>query len=109
MSNVQTQRAMASAGICQVAYLVQQVARQGQCDDDGLRQALASILVTDPDRPEAVFGDHPDLKDGYQTLIGQLGSGERKDPELTRYMVSLVALERKLSARKEMLSRNNFV
>ncbi|MCD8548278.1 MAG: high frequency lysogenization protein HflD [Aeromonadaceae bacterium] len=104
MSNVQTQRTMAFAGICQAAFLVQQVARQGQCDDDALRQALNSILVTDPDHPEAVFGDRPDLRDGYQALITQLGNGERKDPELTRYVVSLVALERKLAARKEMLS-----
>lgn len=98
-------RTMAFAGVCQAAHLVQQLARHGRCDEEALRQALNSILITDPKHPQDVFGEHPDLGDGYQAMVEQLGSNKNpKNTELTRYVVSMVALERKLSARREILA-----
>lgn len=51
MSDKQSIRTMAFAAICQAAYLVQEVARTGQCEDEALRHALQGILVTDPETP----------------------------------------------------------
>ncbi|MGL4716667.1 MAG: high frequency lysogenization protein HflD [Aeromonas sp.] len=98
-------RTMAFAGICQAAYLVQKVARDGTCDEASLRESLSSVLVTNPTQPLEVFGSHLAIRDGYRALVEQLGAdGSQKNAELTRYVVSLIALERKLAKRKDILN-----
>ncbi|UXB12851.1 high frequency lysogenization protein HflD [Aeromonas dhakensis] len=105
MSDKFQDRTMAFAGICQAAYLVQKVARDGTCDEASLRESLSSILVTDPKQPLDVFGNHLAIRDGYRALVDQLGAdGSQKNAELTRYVVSLIALERKLAKRKDILN-----
>lgn len=95
---------MAFAGICQAAYLVQKVARDGSCDEASLRESLQSVLVTNPKQPLEVFGSHLAIRDGYRALVEQLGTSNQKNAELTRYVVSLIALERKLAKRKDILN-----
>ncbi|ATP91202.1 high frequency lysogenization protein HflD [Aeromonas caviae] len=105
MSDKFQDRTMAFAGICQAAYLVQKVARDGSCDEASLRESLRSILVTNPTQPLEVFGSHLAIRDGYRALVEQLGAdGSQKNAELTRYVVSLIALERKLAKRKDILN-----
>ncbi|MBL0484696.1 high frequency lysogenization protein HflD [Aeromonas caviae] len=105
MSDKFQDRTMAFAGICQAAYLVQKVARDGSCDEASLRESLQSILVTNPTQPLEVFGSHLAIRDGYLALVEQLGAdGSQKNAELTRYVVSLIALERKLAKRKDILN-----
>ena len=105
MSDKFQDRTMAFAGICQAAYLVQKVARDGSCDEASLRESLQSILVTTPTQPLEVFGSHLAIRDGYRALVEQLGAdGSQKNAELTRYVVSLIALERKLAKRKDILN-----
>ena len=70
---------LALAGICQSARLVQQLAHQGHCDGDALHVSLNSIIDMNPSSTLAVFG------------------------ELTRYTLSLMVLERKLSSAKGAL------
>lgn len=105
MSDKFQDRTMAFAGICQAAYLVQKVARDGTCDEASLRESLQSVLVTNPKLPLEVFGSHLAIRDGYRALVEQLGAdGSQKNAELTRYVVSLIALERKLAKRKDILN-----
>ncbi|MFM5867526.1 high frequency lysogenization protein HflD [Aeromonas caviae] len=105
MSDKFQDRTMAFAGICQAAYLVQKVARDGSCDEASLRESLQSILITNPTQPLEVFGSHLAIRDGYRALVEQLGAdGSQKNAELTRYVVSLIALERKLAKRKDILN-----
>lgn len=106
MSDKFQDRTMAFAGICQAAYLVQKVARDGSCDEAALRESLSSILVTNPSQPLEVFNNtHLAIRDGYRALVEQLGAdGSQKNAELTRYVVSLIALERKLAKRKDILN-----
>ena len=73
MSDKFQDRTMAFAGICQAAYLVQKVARDGSCDEASLRESLQSILVTNPTQPLEVFGSHLAIRDGYRALVEQLG------------------------------------
>ncbi|MEW7864166.1 high frequency lysogenization protein HflD [Aeromonas diversa] len=105
MSDKYQDRTMAFAGICQAAALVQQVARNGSCDEAALRESLSSILVTNPSHPLEVYNNtHLAIRDGYRALVEQLGAdGNQKNAELTRYVVSLIALERKLAKRKDLL------
>ena len=87
MSDKFQDRTMAFAGICQAAYLVQKVARDGTCDEASLRESLQSVLVTDPKQPLEVFGSHLAIRDGYRALVEQLGAdGSQKNAELTRYV-----------------------
>nr|WP_206063732.1 high frequency lysogenization protein HflD [Oceanimonas sp. MB9] len=97
---------LAFAGICQAASLVQQVARQGVIEDkEVLATTLNSIMVTDAAQSADIYGGHDHLRLGYQTLIEQLSpDSSKKNAELTRYLVGLVALERKLSKRRDLLS-----
>jgi high frequency lysogenization protein len=92
------------SGICQAAALVQQIAKSGQTDPAALQTTLNSILVTDPKSTEEVFGSTANLKLGIETLINQLNpTGNAKDAELTRYVVNLLSLERKVSQQRGLL------
>ncbi|QFI54311.1 high frequency lysogenization protein HflD [Aeromonas simiae] len=106
MSDKYQDRTMAFAGICQAAALVQQVARNGACDEAALRESLSSVLVTNPSHPLEVYNNtHLAIRDGYRALVEQLGAdGSQKNAELTRYVVSLIALERKLAKRRDLLA-----
>lgn len=86
------------AAICQASHLVQQVSRHGKVDDLALSTMLNSILDTSPLDTLAVYGGElSQLKLGLETLISHLGNQSKaKDPELTRYVVSLISLERRL-------------
>ncbi|GAA4903745.1 high frequency lysogenization protein HflD [Ferrimonas pelagia] len=96
MSQQDRLRIMAFAGICQAVHQVREIARHGQSDTDMLKGSVQSILVTDPQSPEEVFADS-DLSEGYQVIVDQLGDSQRKDVDLTRYLVGVLALERKLA------------
>ncbi|NHI01363.1 MULTISPECIES: high frequency lysogenization protein HflD [Oceanimonas] len=106
MSHSLESQTLAFAGICQAASLVQQVARQGVIEDkEVLATTLNSIMVTDAAQSADIYGGHDHLRLGYQTLIEQLSpDSSKKNAELTRYLVGLVALERKLSKRRDLLS-----
>ena len=95
---------IALAGVCQAAALVQQVARKGQASEPEFEASLNSIVITDPDSTEQVFGSLTNLRLGLETLIGQLGnqSGD-KDAEITRYIASILGLERKLSRKPKSM------
>ncbi|MBU3023089.1 high frequency lysogenization protein HflD [Aestuariibacter sp. A3R04] len=96
---------LALAGVAQAATLVQQVARTGQVDKAACEASLSSILVTDPESPQHVFGSLSNLTVGYRSIVSQLsGKSTSKNAELTRYVASILSLERKLSHRPKALS-----
>nr|WP_297348936.1 high frequency lysogenization protein HflD [uncultured Glaciecola sp.] len=92
------ERHIALAGVCQAAALVQSVGRKGSADAQAIEASISSILVTAPDNPQQVYGSLPNLTVGFKTLVAQLDNESRhKDAEITRYVASLLSLERKLS------------
>jgi len=105
------------AAICQAAYFVQQVSRTGQIDDNEFAILLNSITITSPENTLAVYGGQlVSLKQGLNLLINHLGDssvgkgnanseGKKvKDPELTRYIIGLINLERKLIKQPKQLA-----
>nr|WP_266097122.1 MULTISPECIES: high frequency lysogenization protein HflD [Shewanella] len=96
-------RTMAFAGILQALAQVQYLARHGDGDKDAMAASLNTILVTNPDQPDDVYQDKQQLHSGYKWIINQLGDGSDKDVEITRYLVGLLALERKLSRNRQAL------
>ncbi|NBI12211.1 high frequency lysogenization protein HflD [[Haemophilus] felis] len=86
---------LALAGVCQAAKLVQQFAQKGEVDQQILETTLNTLLQTSPQNTLAVFGSHENqLKLGLETLLEQLNGGSS---DLSRYWISLLALEGKLN------------
>jgi high frequency lysogenization protein len=105
MNNLEKQT-ITMAAICQAAVLVQKIARTGSVDETELAMMLNSIMITSPDSILEVYGNElTQLKSGLQALVEQLGNQtKQKDPELTRYVVSLLGLERRLANKKNQLA-----
>jgi len=97
-------RTLALAGILQALQLVQQTAHGRPCDVDTLRASLHSINLLESDSVAAVYGGIEGVRTGLGLVQAQLLSGTRKpDIELSRYLVLLLHLERKLSKRPDLL------
>ena len=105
MNNLEKQT-ITLAAVCQTAVLVQKIARTGTVEESELGIMLNSIMVTSPDNTLEVYSnDIAHLKPGLKALIEQLGNQTKeKDPELTRYVVSLLGLERRLANKKGQLA-----
>lgn len=97
---------LAMAGVSQSARLVQQLAHDGQMDNEAFHTLLNSLLQMDPPSALAVFGgEERNLKMGLETLIAVLNANNKGlGAELTRYTLSLMVLERKLNANKEAMN-----
>lgn len=97
---------LALAGICQSARLVQELAHQGHCDSDALHVSLNSIIDQNPDSIFDVFGgSEANLKMGLETLLAVMNSSRQGlGAELTRYLLSLMVLERKLAANQSAMN-----
>ncbi|MFM2482671.1 high frequency lysogenization protein HflD [Celerinatantimonas sp. YJH-8] len=105
MPHTMQEQVIAFAGLCQAAHLVQQFARDGQCDNNVFIVSLKSLLQTDPPTTESVYGSIASLRVGLQTMRQQLGNqNEQRDPEITRYLIGLIALSRRLLKRNDMQS-----
>jgi high frequency lysogenization protein len=104
--NKLNEQTLTLAAICQVAYWVQKVSRTGQVDDQGLSTLLSSVMNTSPKNTLDVYGnDIEHLEVGLTTLIKHLGnSSNAKDPEITRYVVSILGLERRLSKNNKQMA-----
>lgn len=105
MANTLYDRTIAFAGICQAVKLVQQVAQTGRCDNEMLTATLESILVTDPANTLAVYhSDEANLCIGLEALVKDIDNTSSGN-ELTRYLVGVMALERKLSGRRDSMAQ----
>ena len=95
------------AAICQASSLVQKIARRGSVTEPEFTMMLNSIMITSPNSILEVYSnDVANLATGLKTLVEQLGNETKnKDPELTRYVVSLLGLERRLASKKNQLSQ----
>ena len=104
MANTLYDRTIAFAGICQAVALVQQVAKDGHCDKDAFEASLGAILNTSPANTVGVFGREANLKLGLECLVKGIDSTPAGS-DITRYIISLMALERKLSSRNDSMSQ----
>ncbi|CDL82038.1 high frequency lysogenization protein HflD [Xenorhabdus szentirmaii] len=102
---------LALAGICQSGRLVQTLASEGQCDTEAFETMINSILNMNPTSTLDVFGKNAgNLRIGLDAMLGMFnGSHSGVSADLTRYMLSLMSLERRLnknpSARGELANR----
>jgi len=89
---------LAFAGICQACRLVQQLAHEGKIDDNTAEVMINSTLNINPTSTLAVYGNsEANLRVGLNTLLAILtASNNTLSSDLTRYLLSLIGLERRL-------------
>lgn len=105
MSKTITDRTLALAGLFQAVSLVAQTARRGMVEQAPFEAVIRSLFVLNADATVDIYGDLSALRHGLQVLQRQLGgNAEERDLDLTRYALALLTLERKLSARKDLLA-----
>ncbi|MCF4174608.1 high frequency lysogenization protein HflD [Vibrio sp. McD22-P3] len=104
MANTLYDRTIAFAGICQAVALVQRVAKDGYCDSDAFESSIKAITNMNPSSTLDVFGVESDLKVGLECLVKGIDSTP-SGSEITRYIISLMALERKLNGRNDAMSQ----
>lgn len=104
MANTLYDRTIAFASICQSVKLVQDVAKTGSCDYDAMSASLNSIIITNPDSTLAVFEKESNLILGLNMLVKEFDNNPNNS-ELTRYLINLLTLERKLSSRRDSLGQ----
>lgn len=89
--------ALALAGLCQAAALINQLATKGEVESqEALRASLYSLLQTEPENTLAVYaGRASNLKLGLETLIEQFTTMDNAN--ISSYWSNLLGLESSLN------------
>ncbi len=96
-------RTLALAGVFQAASLVDQIANRGMANNAIIENTLETLFKFDADRVEAVYGGVIGVQHGLRVMCEQFQSSRAtRDVNITRYVVSLLVLERKLMANPAM-------
>lgn len=94
----------AAAGIFQACSLVKQAARTNQVDSDAYECSIQSIFSLEANSVQAVYQHPAGLKLGFQTFLKQFGSHSDTDPEIVHYVVSVLFVEKLLTADNERIN-----
>jgi len=107
MSHTIIERALGLAGIYQACNLVEQIACDGLADSAAQEICIRSLFITTPKETADVYGGtnaiSDNLRAGLNTLVEQFSEADKRDIELTRYVISVLTLERKLLKNPMML------
>lgn len=100
MAHNKTERAIALAGVYQAASLVALIANKKPVDVHYLEASIASIFNTSPKDTLDVFGgDLANLRLGLTQL-----ASDKQNEDITRYVISLLAVDTQLNKRPDMLA-----
>lgn len=106
MTHTLHERVLTLAGLFQCAALVRRTATGGVRLDPPVETCINSLFITDPQTVEAIYTSEAHLRLGLNSLIQQMGNDARlRDVELTRYVVTLLYLEKKLSKNSAMQTK----
>ncbi len=104
LSNLE-QQTIALAGVAQAARMVDQVSKTGSYPLEFLEPSIHSLFVFDPDTTADIFGGIPGVKLGLHNLSSILADkNAQENHEVVRYVFSMIYLERKFSARADMMA-----
>jgi high frequency lysogenization protein len=98
-------RVIALSGVFQAAGLVQQVARKGLISTEKISTSINSLFQLDANSVVDVYGSLDNIAPGLKLAYKQLSANDSRDDELTRYVLSLIQLERKLSKHRHRLEK----
>jgi high frequency lysogenization protein len=94
-------RVIALAGVFQACAVVHSIANEGRSDSAAVESSLASLFRIDSDSAADAFGGLPGIRLGMEQLIANLDTNTR-DAAVSRLMLSVLSLERKLARRPQM-------
>lgn len=95
---------LALAGVLQAAVLVRDLAKSGVMDEKSFNTTIGSIYQIDAANVAAVYDGTAGLQKGLQELIKLLGNDKTQtDPSISRYVISMIHLQHKLSKNPELL------
>ena len=99
------QQTIALAGVAQAARLVDQISKTGSYPIEFLEPSIHSLFEFEAQDVATIYGGVPGVRLGLNNLSAMLGN--RQAPEhrdVTRYVFSLLYLERKFAASPEMMA-----
>ncbi|MGB0734240.1 MAG: high frequency lysogenization protein HflD [Pontibacterium sp.] len=108
MSRQHDEQAIALAALFQAAELVDQIANRGMVSQNSLETMMHSLFITDPRQTEDVYGGVEELRFALQPGIKSLSelvdkSRSEQNRHISRYVLSMIHLESKLSKNPQML------
>lgn len=106
MANSMENATLALGGVFLATHLVREIAHRGAVEPAPFEVCMRSIFELDPPDTESVYGGRAGLRAGLQLVAAQLGGpGSKRDFEITKYVVAVLHLERKLAHDAPMLQR----
>ena len=106
MSHSITDRTLALAGVFQAASLVDQIANKGMANNAIIENTLETLFKFDAASVEDVYGGVIGVQHGLKVMCEQFSASRAtRDINITSYVVSLLVLEKKLSANQAMLAQ----
>lgn len=105
MAHDSQERITALAGVYQASACVMRIARSGSADTAAIEPCVHSLFQVDAPTVAAVYGPPGAVANGARQIIAQLTGRSERNPELIRYVVQVLKLERTLSRRPDMLAR----
>jgi len=103
MHHTKRDQTLSLAGIYQAASLVKKIANEGKANNAQVESSIETLFRFDADNVEDVYGSISGVSHGLKVLHKQLSDKTSQDIDITKYVISLILLERKLSRKKHML------
>ncbi len=105
----QKDRTLALIGIYQASQLVYDLATTGKADETAYHTCIQSLFCSNPKNTLEVYGgDVANIQVGVKTLLAQMTSEQAlqaRNVEITRYVLSLIILQKKLLELGEPLEK----
>lgn len=103
MTNTLEQQTIALAALLQASSLVATLANKGDVDSRYITPLIDSLFVQNPDQFDDIYGNPAQNLQLGLSILQRINSSQSNEPEATRYALSLLHLERKLSSHPAML------
>lgn len=104
MTHTKYDQTLALAGIYQAASLVKHIATTGKANSAQIESSLETLFRFDTNTVEEIYGSVSGVSHGVKVLQQHLSEKTSRDIEITKYVISLIMLEKKLSRNGRMLA-----
>ncbi len=101
MSAPEREQVLAMSGVFMALHQVRRLGSYGQTDQAQIEPCIRALLTDYDGGVAALYGDDHSLQPGLHQLIDHLGNP--REAELTRYLVIILALERRLSRHRRYM------
>lgn len=95
-------RVLALAGVLQALQAVREIATEGTSPPEHYKPCVQALLAEFEGEVAPLYGGIPTLGPGLQSLIQHLQ--EPMDAELSRYLITVLHLERRLTRRRSVMN-----